>query len=112
VAAYAYNTRSEMRTFKTHRDEFVHVRENRLGEVLKSAGLTFTVLSQVKGEPLVLLQELTGAGVRRADDRLNLIAAVQAGDQAAYEKVLQRRSASFSGVKATPPSLELAGSGL
>ena len=91
VVAYALNTFKEMNTYKAHNNEFVHVRENRLDEALKRSGLTFGVLSQVKGDPLVLLQELAGAGVHRADDRLNLIAAVQAGDLAAFEKVLHQR---------------------
>ena len=91
VVAYALNTFKEMNTYKAHNKEFVHVRENRLDEALKRNGLAFDVLSQVKGDPLVLLQELTGAGVQRADDCLNIIATVQAGYRTAFEKVIHQR---------------------
>ena len=111
VIAYALNTFKEMNTYRAHNDEFVHVRENQLTDALKRSGLTFDVLSQIKGDALVLLQVLTGAGVRRADDLLNLIAAIQAGDQAAFDKVLQQRlieGQSVTGVNKALGSVELA----
>ena len=80
--------------FKKHREDFVHERENALGERLQTAGLDFEILSLVADDSLLINKELRAAGVQHASDRIKISKAVKDNDMKEYSKILHIRQSS------------------